>query len=146
MKENQIELFALRKPLLDRLGSELFRIAPPHPGVYLMTDENEKVLYVGQSGNLKHRLASYKNARPGSVPKKVLRLVSLVRNIAWETCNNAQEARLRENELLRLHRPKFNSMGVFPRGYFFILLRLDNSRLNLACAQKEIAGMEDFDA
>lgn len=146
MKPNQIELFALRKPLLDRLGPELFRTAPTLPGVYIMTGVREKVLYIGQSGNLRNRLGSYKNARSGRAPRKVMKLVSAVKNITWETCASVSEARLRENELLRLHRPKFNSMGVFPRGYFFLCLRLGNGRLDLRCSQNLIEDMEAFGA
>ena len=146
MKPNQIELFALRKPLLDRLGPELFRAAPKKPGIYIMTGDREQVLYVGQSGNLRNRLGSYKNARDGRAQRKIMKLVSAVKNITWETCATATEARLRENALLRLHRPKYNSMGVFPRGYCFLFLRLGNTRLELARSQNLIEGMEGFGA
>lgn len=121
MAEIQLDLIPPARPLLERFGPEFFRKAPRGPGVYLMTGEGDRMLYIGQSGNLRARLEQYKNARRGKAPRKVMRLVHLVRRIRWEPCPTGQEARLRENELLRLHRPRFNRMNVFPEGYRFIL-------------------------
>ena len=67
MPDLQLQLFDEPKPLLDRFGDGLFRAAPRRPGVYVMTGADGRVLYIGQSGNLRQRLASYKNARPGRV-------------------------------------------------------------------------------
>src|SRR3954464_3848013 len=100
--ERQLHLFDPPKPLVQRLGEDFFRAAPRAPGVYIMTGPNERVLYIGQSGNLRARLASYKNARPDRSPRKVVRLVRQVKSIVWERCENTEAARLRENELLRL--------------------------------------------
>ncbi len=80
-----------------------------------MTGKSERVLYIGQSGNLRARLGSYKNARLDCAPRKVVRLVHLVESITYETCPSPEAAIRRESELLLLHRPKFNSVGVFPK-------------------------------
>ena len=90
------------------------------------------MLYIGQSGNLRARLASYKNARPDRVPRKVIRLVHAVQSITWETCESAEGARLRENELLRLHRPRFNRLNMWPRAYSYIRLLHDDVGFELA--------------
>ncbi len=116
MSARQLRLFKHSQPLLERLGAEFFRSIPTRPGVYIMSGEMGRVLYVGQSKNLRHRLATYKNANPDHVPRKVIRLVHAVRKIDWEECATANFARLRENELLRAHRPKFNSMNTYPNG------------------------------
>ena len=116
---------------MQRVGEKFFSAVPPVPGVYIMTGRHEQVLYVGQSKNLRARLGSYKNSRPGRAPKKVIRLVQAVENITWEKCASAEAARLRENELLRLHRPKFNALNTWPKAYLFLWLRTDEHGLEL---------------
>src|SRR5436305_1880225 len=108
MTERQLRLFPHSKPLLNRFGSEFFLAAPKSPGVYVMTSSTGEILYVGQSKNLRARLGTYRNANPEHLPRRIVRLVHLVASITWEKCENAPLARVRENELLRLHRPRFN--------------------------------------
>jgi hypothetical protein len=129
--DRQLRLFAPPKPLLERFGKEFFQAVPPKPGVYLMLGRAERVLYVGQSRNLRSRLGSYKNCNPHHTPRKVQRLVHEVERILWELCEDAIEARLRENALLRQHRPKFNAVNTFPQRYFFIGLDVNETRLRL---------------
>ncbi len=96
-----------------------------------MTGPEGQVLYIGQSGNLHARVASYKNACADHTPLKVLRLVHQVQSITWELCESPEAARLRENELLRLHRPRFNRLHTYPGRYSFVFLRQDGSVLEL---------------
>jgi predicted GIY-YIG superfamily endonuclease len=131
MSARQLHLFAPPRPLVQRLGEAFFRAVPREPGVYIMTGRDGLVLYIGQSQNLRQRLASYKNARPDRAPRKVIRLVRAVESITWETCGSAEGARLRENELLRLHRPRFNRLNTWPQAYSFIRLKYDEMALEL---------------
>jgi len=130
MPERQLHLFQPARPLASRLGEEFFAAAPRQPGVYIMTGVDEQVLYVGQSKNLRARLGSYKNARRDRTPRKVLRLVHEVRSITWEKCESAEAALLRESELLRIHRPKFNRANVYPT-YTYFWLTIDDKALTL---------------
>jgi len=131
MPARQMHLFAPPKPLVQRLGEGFFRAVPREPGVYVMTGRDGLVLYVGQSRNLRQRLGSYKNAQPDRAPGKVIRLVRAVESITWETCESAEGARLRENELLRLHRPRFNRINTWPQAYSFIQLKYDETAFEL---------------
>ena len=140
MSAQQLHLFSPPKPLVERLGEAFFRAVPREPGVYIMTGQQERVLYVGQSGNLRARLASYKNARPDRTPRKVIRLVHAVQRITWEKCESAEGARLRENELLRLYRPRFNRMNTWPRAYSYIHLQSDESGMELGLTQEPRSG------
>lgn len=128
MPEQQLHLFDPARPLLSRFGAEFFRAVPAKPGVYIMGGDAERILYIGQSKNLRHRLASYKNARPDRAPRKIIRLVHSVRTIVWEECPTPEAARLKENELLRLHRPKFNVMNTYPQAYRFITVYHENNQ------------------
>lgn len=146
MSARQLELFRSPRPLAERLGEELFRRAPRCPGVYIMAAADGQVLYVGQSGNLRSRLASYKNARPGHASRKTIRLIHAVHSIVWETCKSADEAQLRENELLRRHRPKFNSVNTYPQGYWYVWLRHAPETLELGRSHEPVEGAEMFGA
>lgn len=127
----QLRLFPAPKPLVDRLGVEFFRRVPTSPGVYLMTGEQERLLYVGKAANLRARLNSYRHIQPERASRKVVRLIHAVRTVVWEICDSPESALLRENELLRLHKPKFNVMNARPEHYLFIGVRTDGTTLHL---------------
>jgi predicted GIY-YIG superfamily endonuclease len=127
----QLQFFDHPKPLLSIFDQAFFRAVPRSPGVYIMTDKCDRVLYVGQSGNLRQRLATYKNCNPNQLSRRVIRFIHQVQRISWETCGSVRAARLRENALLRLHRPKFNVMNVYPRAYAFIGLKAGRNEIAL---------------
>jgi excinuclease UvrABC nuclease subunit len=129
MPAQQLHLFDPAKPLLQRFGPDFFRAVPRKPGVYIMSGEAERVLYIGQSQNLRQRLASYKNARPDRVPRKIIRLVHSVKTITWEECESAEAARLKENQLLRTLRPKFNVLNTYPKAYGFVGLKRNGNQM-----------------
>jgi predicted GIY-YIG superfamily endonuclease len=116
----QLRLFPLPKPLIERLGNDFFKSAPREPGVYIMRGRADRILYVGQSKNLRTRLAYYKNANPDRVPRRLTRLVHEVETIALERCPSAEAARARELELLRIHQPRFNRADTGPRFFHYI--------------------------
>ena len=143
MPARQLQFFDHPKPLLSIFDQTFFRAVPRSPGVYIMTDKTDRVLYVGQSGNLRQRLATYKNCNPNQLSRRVIRLIHQVQRISWETCESIRAARLRENALLRLHRPKFNVMNVYPRAYVFIGLKAagDNIALWITRQNTNSAGL-----
>jgi hypothetical protein len=116
----QLRLFPLIKPLVERFGNDFFKAAPREPGVYVMSDARERILYIGQSKNLRTRLAYYKNANPDRMPRRLVRLVHQVEAITWECCPTGAAARARELELLRTHRPKFNRADTAPQFFHYV--------------------------
>jgi excinuclease UvrABC nuclease subunit len=133
MDSVQLRLFPAPKPLVERLGVDFFRRVPDAPGVYLMADEFERLLYVGKAKSLRARLNSYRHVQPERASRKVVRLIHAVRSVVWEICACPNSALLRENELLRLHKPKFNVMNTRPEHYLFIGVSnsVDEIRLRL---------------
>lgn len=127
----QLRLFPAPKPLVERLGAEFFKRVPRQPGVYLMSGEGERLLYVGTAKNLRQRLTSYRSVQPERASRKVIRLVHQVRAITWEVCRSPQMAMLRENELLRLHKPKFNVLNTRPEHYVFVGFKVIDATLSL---------------
>ena len=128
---HQLRLLPAPKPLTERFGTAFFRGIPKVPGVYRMFGEHDELLYVGQSANLHDRLGSYRQVHPDRDSRKTNRLVHLVRRIEWEVSDSPVGAVLRENELLRTLRPRFNRMNVYPKACFFIGLERDGGLLRL---------------
>jgi excinuclease UvrABC nuclease subunit len=93
------------------LGEEFFAALPTGPGVYLMCGAQEGVLYVGKARNLRKRLSSYRVANPERMPRRTIRLLHQVRRIEWDECASEQLASEREEMLICVLAPKFNSAG-----------------------------------
>src|SRR5215472_15766281 len=104
----QMLLFPDPRPLIERLGAEFFRSAPTSPGVYLMRDVRDTVLYVGKAKNLRKRLGSYRVANPDRMPRRHLRMLRAIARIDLEECKDERSALARESELLLKLRPRFN--------------------------------------
>lgn len=111
MAAGQLWLFDPPKPLVQRFGKEFFSALPTGPGVYLMCGESEGVLYVGKARNLRKRLGSYRVANPERFPRRIIRLLHQVRRIEWDECPSEAAASAREELLICVLTPKFNSVG-----------------------------------
>ena len=100
--------------LFDRqLGPDVLATLPTGPGVYRMCDAAGRVVYVGKAKNLRRRLAQYRNAKR---IKKHLKMRAIVRSAARveiEPCATELEAELREAQLIRDLRPRWNVAGAF---------------------------------
>ena len=142
----QLRLLPAPKPLTERLGAAFFRGIPRSPGVYRMFDAAGVLLYVGQSSDLRDRLNSYRHVHPDRDSKKTNRLVHLVRRIEWEVCDSAVSAVLRENELLRTLRPRFNRMNLYPQACFFVGLQREDGSLRLTLTRDTTTGGKLFGA
>jgi excinuclease ABC subunit C len=82
---------------------------PKRPGVYGMIDAAGELVYVGKAKCLRSRLLSY--FRPASRDPKAGRILEATRRIAWEPGPSELAALLRELELIRRWRPRFNVQG-----------------------------------
>ena len=83
---------------------------PQQPGVYAMLDAQENIIYVGKAKRLRTRLLNYFRKSSGE-RRKAQRLLRRTQSIVWEYAPHEFGALLRELELIRLHRPRFNVMG-----------------------------------
>ncbi|HWI56200.1 MAG TPA: GIY-YIG nuclease family protein [Bacillota bacterium] len=122
------------RPLVEQLGLEFFRQAPECPGVYLMRDETDTVLYVGKAKNLRKRLASYRVANPDRMPRRHLRLLRAVVRIELQECPDESSALAREAALIRSLRPRFNRAGTWPGTPRFFCWRVTAEGLHLVVA------------
>jgi len=140
----QTLLFPDPKPLVERLGREFFRDLPECPGVYLMRDAQDNVVYVGKAKNLQQRLNSYRVANPDRLSRRHLRLLRAVARIELQLCADEAAALAREAELLLALKPKFNRAGTWPATPRFIIWRRDGRRLALAISETHASGWQAF--
>jgi excinuclease ABC subunit C len=92
-----------------RLRSQTRLLAPRRPGVYGMIDARQELVYIGKAKNLRARLLSY--FRPRSRPPKAGKIIAQTACILWELCPDEFASLLRELELIRRWRPRFNVQG-----------------------------------
>ncbi len=79
---------------------------PPRPGVYLLRDANDKVLYVGKAKSLRSRVRSY--FRGGDERAQVTFLVGRVARFETLVTANEKEALILENNLIKQYKPRYN--------------------------------------
>lgn len=91
------------------LRRELRLRGPRRPGVYGMLDRHEQLIYVGKAKNLRARLMSY--FRPASRPAKAASIIAQTTVLLWEVLPNEYVSLLRELELIRRWRPRWNVQG-----------------------------------
>lgn len=104
---------------MQKLHAEAMQL-PERPGVYIMRDASDKIIYVGKSRNLKNRVSQYfgnneKNA-------KTARMVASVRRFECIHCDTEIEALTLENTLIKQHTPRYNIRLKDAKSYPFIKL------------------------
>ncbi len=95
------------------------RALPTQPGVYLMKDEDAKVLYVGKAANLRNRVRSYFQTPHGKEPK-IQVMVQRIADFEYIVTESVQEALLLENLLIKQHRPFYNARLKDDKTYPYI--------------------------
>ncbi|MEE0955488.1 MAG: excinuclease ABC subunit UvrC [Eubacterium sp.] len=97
---------------------------PGKPGVYLMHDRNDTVIYVGKAVSLKNRVRQYfSNSR-----NKRLKIYSMVPQVArfeYIVTDSEVEALVLECNLIKEYRPKYNTMLMDDKAYPFIRVTVD---------------------
>ena len=91
-----------------RLGAEIRRSAPEEPGVYFFLGEKGEILYVGKAVNLRRRLLSHLRPMPREEGPRHSRLAHASQSFTCELIPSELQALVREDELIKLHRPLFN--------------------------------------
>ena len=140
----QLLLIPDPRPLDQRLGRDFFRQAPRQPGVYLMKDARDNVLYVGKAKDLKQRLSNYRVANPDRMPRRHLRMVTEVQRIELRVLRHRTAALEQEARLLRALKPKFNRAGVWPGKTRFIAWRVREDHLDLTVVETPGADWRRF--
>lgn len=100
------------------LAEELKKL-PECPGVYLMHDKKDEIIYVGKAIRLKRRVSSYFRKIPNRSPK-IEKMISLIDYFEYIVTDSELEALVLENNLIKEHRPKYNTMLKDDKSYPFM--------------------------
>ena len=92
---------------------------PARPGVYLMHDEKDHIIYVGKAISLKNRVRQYfQTSRNKGI--KIEQMVTHIRRFEYIVTDSELEALVLECNLIKEHRPKYNTMLMDDKAYPFI--------------------------
>jgi excinuclease ABC subunit C len=101
-----------------------WRTLPAKPGVYLMKDEQDNVLYVGKAASLRHRVASYFGS-PDGLSLKTSRMMAQAADIDFYVTDSEQEAMLLECSLIKKYHPRYNIRLKDDKSYPYLKISLD---------------------
>ncbi len=93
---------------------------PASPGVYFFKDKAEKIIYIGKSGNLKNRVRSYfqKGAKFFNAAKQ--KMLADISDLEIVLTDSEIEALIKESELIKKHKPKFNVLMRDSKNYLYV--------------------------
>ena len=116
-----INLSHSKKTFQNRLN-----LIPNNPGVYVMKDIHEKIIYVGKASKLKNRVSSYFNKTSNNDLKLNL-LRDNINDFEIYITNTNNEALLLESSLIKKYQPKFNIRLKDDKSYPYIMIDLNQN-------------------
>ncbi len=108
---------------------------PGKPGVYIMHDESDAVIYVGKAISLKNRVRQYfQSSRNRGA--KIDQMVSHITRFEYIVTDSELEALVLECNLIKEHRPKYNTMLMDDKAYPFIKVTVEEPFPRIMLARK----------
>ncbi len=95
---------------------------PSKPGVYIMHDKDDKIIYVGKAISLKNRVRQY--FRKTNKTKRIQNMVALIDHFEYIVTDNESEALILECNLIKKNMPKFNVLLKDDKTYPYIKVNL----------------------
>lgn len=103
---------------------EALKELPEKPGVYLMKDRLDHIIYVGKAVKLSNRVRQYfQSSRKQTA--KIQKMVSQIHHFEYIVTDSELEALVLECNLIKEHRPKYNTMLKDDKGYPYIKVTVD---------------------
>lgn len=96
---------------------------PGKPGVYIMHDDKDAIIYVGKAVSLKNRVRQYFQSSRNKGPK-IEKMVTHIRRFEYIVTDSELEALVLECNLIKEHRPKYNTMLKDDKTYPYIKVTL----------------------
>ncbi len=96
---------------------------PDKPGVYIMHGKSDEIIYVGKAINLRNRVRSYFRESTVKSPK-IQKMVTQITRFEYIVTDSELEALVLENNLIKEHNPKYNTMLKDDKTYPYIKMTL----------------------
>ncbi|MGN1378568.1 MAG: excinuclease ABC subunit UvrC [Dorea sp.] len=110
---------------------------PGKPGVYIMHDERDAIIYVGKAISLKNRVRQYfQSSRNKGV--KIEQMVTHISRFEYIVTDSELEALVLECNLIKEHRPKYNTMLMDDKTYPFIKVTVEESYPRVMMARRMV--------
>lgn len=109
---------------------------PDKPGVYIMKDKDDNIIYVGKAVVLKNRVRQYfqKNNKSARIEK----MVSLIDHFEYIVVDSEMEALVLECNLIKLHRPKYNVLLKDDKMYPYIKITVNEDFPTVRITRKKL--------
>ena len=107
---------------------------PKDPGVYLMKDKEDNIIYVGKAVNLKNRVSSY--FRKTNKTDRILKMVSQIDHFEYIVVSNEAEALILECNLIKKNRPKYNVLLKDDKTYPYIKIDVKSDYPNVIITRR----------
>ena len=107
---------------------------PDKPGVYLMHDKADNIIYVGKAVVLKNRVRSY--FRKTNKTERIKKMVSLIDHFEYIVVGSEDEALILECNLIKKYRPKFNVLLKDDKTYPYIKVDVKSDYPNVMLTRK----------
>ena len=112
-----------------KFGAEFLESLPGFPGVYLVYNLKDELIYVGKAKNLKRRLSQYRNTVRRKKHRRMRGIVKEAARIEIQCAETHLDACLTETKLIQKHRPHWNIVGAYSFLYPLIGIRSANSNI-----------------
>ncbi|HEY9835581.1 MAG TPA: excinuclease ABC subunit UvrC [Vampirovibrionales bacterium] len=122
----------------ERLENRLKEI-PPVPGVYLMRDRDDRILYIGKSKKLRSRVRSYFRESQ-NLTQRIERMVQQVADIEFIVTDTEAEALALEANLVKQHQPYFNVLLKDDKKYPYLCITWSETYPRIFITRKRKAG------
>jgi excinuclease ABC subunit C len=109
---------------------------PAKPGVYIMRDKDDNIIYVGKAVVLKNRVRSY--FRKTNKTERILKMVSLIDHFEYIVVDNEAEALILECNLIKKNRPKFNVLLKDDKTYPYIKIDIKSDYPNVVVTRRVV--------
>ena len=109
---------------------------PQKPGVYIMHDKNDTVIYVGKAVVLRNRVRSY--FRKTNKTERIKKMVSLIDHFEYIVVGSEDEALILECNLIKKYRPKFNVLLKDGKTYPYIKIDVKSKYPTVAMTRRII--------
>ncbi len=107
---------------------------PGKPGVYVMRDKEDNIIYVGKAVSLKNRVRSY--FRKTNKTERIKKMVSLIDHFEYIVVDNEAEALILECNLIKKNRPKFNVLLKDDKTYPYIKIDIKSEYPNVIITRR----------
>ncbi|MBR3684867.1 MAG: excinuclease ABC subunit UvrC [Clostridia bacterium] len=114
---------------------EKLKDLPISPGVYLMLDEFQQVLYVGKAKNLKNRVKSY-FLNSSNKTEKTMLLVAKIKDFRYIVTSTEVEALVLENNLIKQYKPYYNILLKDDKSYPYIKIKMSEDYPRIEITRK----------